>query len=119
MDVFGLIDRNCLPFFLVVNAFGIAYKEWMPKHRWVQNLKDTVPIPVVVTIVSVLLCSLVGFLAGIAEGVEWIPFELYKYGFGNGLAIAFLAIAVYDTGKGFKKSFSKGKEVKNEKASEK
>ena len=119
MTIFGFLDSNVLPFFLVVNAFGILYKGWIPKHEWARKIKECIPIPVVVTLLSVILCGIVGFLTGMAEGAEYIPLEVFKYVVGNGISLALISMAVYDTAYSIKKIANtrhSEKEASNEKA---
>lgn len=114
MEIFGFLDTNVLPFFLVVNAFGILYKKWTPRFNWLSKLKDCIPIPVVVTLLSVILCGVVGLLTGLAEGTEFVALEVFRYVVGNGLSLAFISIAIYDTFHSVEKTVKGFKEEKKD-----
>ena len=109
MDLTKFIDPVALPFTIVTIAFGVMYKGWKPKHEWATRIKDCIPIPVVLATSSIVLCLIIGYLVGVAEGEQWIPFELFRYGVGNGISIAFIAIFLYDTIHGIEKYYKKEK----------
>ena len=114
MNIFGFLASPVLPFFLVVTAFGILYKGWTPKHGWAVKIKDCIPIPVVITALSLILCGIVGYLTGVAEGQEFIALELFRYIVGNGISLSFISIAIYDTAHGAIKGVRKATEKKEE-----
>ncbi len=106
MDLLSFFDVNLIPWVLILNLLGAELKKhkrpaWLP------------PIPVLLFVVSFIICSLFGWARSSGEGGKAMVQAILQYGLGNGLIITLVSTFGYDVFKGYKKKSDKEQLLRN------
>lgn len=104
MEILYAMDAHLIPFAMVVWVFGYWFKRnGLPK--WAP------PLPLVLFLLSFVLCACYGWAHTTATGAKSLMIILVEYGLCNGALITFMSTFGYDIVHGYTKKRNEGIEV--------